>query len=72
MTRRSPLKPTLKYCPRCLKPLQRGSKFGGWLIPQDYYCSSCGYRGTLFLEKNTEAAGGGEKTGIGDTNDTRE
>ena len=38
-------------CPRCLKPLQKGSKLGGWLVPQDYYCTNCGYQGTLYLEK---------------------
>jgi hypothetical protein len=27
------------------------SKLGGWLVPQDYYCSKCGYAGTVFLER---------------------
>jgi transposase-like protein len=53
ITRRSPLTPTVKLCPRCLKPLQKGSKLGGWLVPQDYYCTSCGYKGTVFLEKSS-------------------
>ncbi|MDV3244411.1 MAG: hypothetical protein LYZ66_04455 [Nitrososphaerales archaeon] len=49
--RRSPLKPTLKLCPNCLEPLQKGSKLGGFMVPQDYYCSGCGYSGILYLEK---------------------
>ena len=51
LSRRSPFAPTLKVCPRCLKPLKGGSELGGWLVPQDYYCESCGYRGTVYLEK---------------------
>ena len=51
IVRRSPLAPSLKLCPRCTNPLDRGSKLGGWLVPQDYYCTSCGYTGTIFLEK---------------------
>ena len=54
LTRKSPFTITAKLCPRCLKPLQRGSKFGGWLVPQDYVCPSCGYRGTVFLEKDLD------------------
>ena len=55
LTRLSPLARTQKLCPRCLNPLNRGSKLGGWLIPQDYYCSKCGYTGTVYLEKATES-----------------
>ncbi len=54
LTRKSPFTLTTKLCPRCLKPLQRGTKLGGWLVPQDYICPQCGYRGTLFLEKDIE------------------
>ncbi|HME18370.1 MAG TPA: hypothetical protein VKF15_01385 [Nitrososphaerales archaeon] len=54
LTRKSPFAPTAKLCPRCLKPLQRGSKLGGWLVPQDYVCPNCGYRGTVYLEKDLE------------------
>ena len=52
LARKSPLAASTKLCPKCLQPLRRGGKFGGWLIPQDYYCPRCGYRGTLFLEKS--------------------
>jgi hypothetical protein len=51
VVRKSPLEPVVKLCPKCMEPLQRGSKFGGWLIPQDYYCDKCGYKGVVYLEK---------------------
>ncbi len=51
LKRKSPFILTLKLCPKCLKPMQRGSRLGGWLVPQDYVCPNCGYRGTVFLEK---------------------
>ena len=54
LTRKSPFALTTKLCPRCLKPLQKGSKLGGWLVPQDYICPECGYRGTVYLEKDLE------------------
>lgn len=49
--RKSPLEPTVKLCPKCMEPLQKGSKLGGWLIPQDYFCENCGYKGVVYLEK---------------------
>jgi transposase-like protein len=61
VARRSPLRPTAKLCPRCLEPLQKGSKFGGWLVPQDYFCESCGYEGTVFLEESSGRPAGEEK-----------
>ena len=61
MTRRSAFAPTVKRCPRCLQPLQKGSKLGGWLVPQDYYCEACGYQGTLFLEQEFQADPKGEE-----------
>jgi len=57
VVRKNPMIPTTKLCPRCLKPLQKGSKLGGWLVPQDYYCEACGYQGTLFLEKEEASQG---------------
>ena len=55
LIRRSPLAPATKLCPRCLRPLSGRSKLGGWLIPQDYFCSNCGYTGTAFLESSAES-----------------
>ncbi|HXW38016.1 MAG TPA: hypothetical protein VEJ36_08995 [Nitrososphaerales archaeon] len=52
ITRKNTLLPTKKFCPKCLSELSRGSKLGGWLVTQDYYCEKCGYHGVLFLEKD--------------------
>ncbi len=58
LARRSPFVLATKFCPRCLSPLTPRNELGGWLVPQDYYCTNCGYSGTVFLEKertdNTE------------------
>ena len=63
LARRSPLSTVRKYCPKCLGPVEKGSGLGGWLLPQDYICPACGYRGTVYLEKDREApeSKGGEK-----------
>lgn len=50
LVRRNPSKPVTKLCVNCLTPLSKGSELGGWLLPQDYYCKSCGYRGFVYLE----------------------
>jgi hypothetical protein len=60
LTRKSPFALTLKLCPKCLKPLQRGSRLGGWLVPQDYFCPECGYHGIVFVEKDLKLGAGGE------------
>lgn len=41
---------SLKYCPNCLGRLEAASSLAGWLIPADYECSKCGYRGSVALE----------------------
>jgi len=51
LARRSPFALETKLCPKCLSPLKGSSKLGGWLIPQDYYCTNCGYSGTVFVER---------------------
>jgi hypothetical protein len=50
LVRRNPSKPVIKYCVNCLSPLEKGSELGGWLVPQDYYCKKCGYKGYVYLE----------------------
>jgi len=47
---RRTLKPKVKLCPRCLKKVRPASSLGGWLIPQEYICDSCGYRGPVAIE----------------------
>jgi predicted RNA-binding Zn-ribbon protein involved in translation (DUF1610 family) len=56
ITRKSPLRAVVKLCPKCLHKLNRGSKLGGWLIPQDYICPNCGYRGFVFIERRDEGS----------------
>ncbi len=50
IVRRNPSKPVTKLCVNCLSPLSKGSELGGWLVPQDYYCKKCGYKGYVYLE----------------------
>lgn len=50
LVRRNPSKPVVKLCINCLAPLSKGSELGGWLVPQDYYCKRCGYKGYVYLE----------------------
>jgi predicted RNA-binding Zn-ribbon protein involved in translation (DUF1610 family) len=41
----------LKLCPKCGKPsLRLSSALNGWLIPEEYVCLECGYRGPIILE----------------------
>jgi len=54
LARRSPFAPATKLCPKCLSPLQGGGGIGGWLIPMNYFCSRCGYSGTVFIEREPE------------------
>jgi predicted RNA-binding Zn-ribbon protein involved in translation (DUF1610 family) len=42
---------SIKYCPHCLGRLKIADSIGGWLIPPDYECSNCGYRGSVALEQ---------------------
>lgn len=54
LVRRNPSKPVAKLCPNCLARLTKGSALGGWLVPQDYYCQKCGYKGYAYLEDRRE------------------
>jgi len=63
IVRRSPVARTPKLCPKCLSPVTKGSRLGGWLIPQDYYCEKCGYSGYAYLEPDKEKPTEEEKAG---------
>jgi len=54
LVRRKAFSKVTKLCPGCLSPLKRLSELGGWLVPQDYYCPSCGYRGYVNLEPDPD------------------
>jgi hypothetical protein len=51
VVRRNPTKLVAKFCVNCLSPLEKGSELGGWLVPQDYYCRNCGYKGYVYVEE---------------------
>jgi len=56
LARRSPFVPVAKLCPKCLSPLKEVTKaLAGW-VPMGYYCGSCGYSGSVYLEKDSEGA----------------
>lgn len=55
LARRSPFAPATKLCPKCLSPIRGTGGIGGWLVPMSYYCPKCGYSGTVFVEKESEA-----------------
>jgi len=44
-------KKRLLLCPKCKSPrIKKVGKFSGWLIPEEYYCPNCGYKGPIVLE----------------------
>jgi hypothetical protein len=48
-------KPTQIFCPRCGSPkLRLSSSLDYWLTPQKYFCSECGYIGSVFMELEKE------------------
>lgn len=49
-------KKEIKVCPQCLNPkLQHfHESMGGWLAPQRYVCSDCGYFGYGYLVVDSE------------------
>lgn len=46
----------IKVCPRCLSPKLRRfqESTSGWLAPQRYVCSNCGYFGYGYLILDSE------------------
>ncbi|MDA4115272.1 MAG: hypothetical protein OK442_01800 [Thaumarchaeota archaeon] len=67
IVRRNPSKPVTKFCINCLSPLEKGSELGGWLVPQDYYCKNCGYKGYVYLEDRRS-----EDEGLGEGNEAQQ
>ena len=51
LVRRKVLSRAPRLCVVCLTPLDKLSGLGGWLVPQDYLCPKCGYRGYVYLEE---------------------
>jgi hypothetical protein len=43
--------PTPRLCPKCHSPkIQLSTRFDGWLLPLQYVCQQCGYKGPIILE----------------------
>ena len=48
-------KPTPKYCPKCGSPeLTLSSKYDMWILPEQYICKKCGYKGPIVMELEDE------------------
>ncbi len=44
-----------KLCPRCGSPeLEFSTRFDVWLLPEQYLCRRCGYRGPIVMEIDRE------------------
>lgn len=61
LVRRSTTAVRAKLCPRCLNPLKLEGNLLGYLAPQKYLCTSCGYRGPVFVESDQGIATGDKK-----------
>ena len=48
--RRRNLRGKRKICPKCLSDLHLAGELSGWLLPDEYFCETCGYRGHVALE----------------------
>ncbi len=48
--KRRNLKGKRKICPKCLSDLHLAGELTGWLLPEEYICESCGYRGHVAFE----------------------
>lgn len=40
-----------RYCPICTGKLKHALGLSGWLLPDEFVCPTCGYRGPIGLEK---------------------
>jgi len=49
--RRRSLAGRKKLCPECLSELSIATSVSGWLVPNYYFCSKCGYSGYVALEE---------------------
>lgn len=39
-----------KFCPNCLSPVHPADSLSGWILPEEYSCDKCNYRGHVFIE----------------------
>jgi hypothetical protein len=45
---------TTKLCPNCLNKLDPIDELSGWVTPEEYVCSKCGYVGRVALERSED------------------
>jgi hypothetical protein len=44
----------LKLCPNCLSPVHPADSISGFILPEEYSCDKCHYRGHVFLERQED------------------
>jgi len=45
----------MRLCPRCKKPkLRPAFNVSGWLGPERFECTNCGYTGSFYVEIDSE------------------
>ena len=45
----------IRICPKCKEPkLKSAVNVSGWLAPDMYECTSCGYMGRFYIEVDSE------------------
>ena len=45
----------IQVCPKCMKPtLKPAINVSGWLAPDMFQCTNCGYLGYFFVEIDSE------------------
>ena len=50
----------LTVCPACGSTnIRKVSPFSGWLLPEEFVCDDCGYRGPIVAEVDLEVEGDG-------------
>jgi predicted RNA-binding Zn-ribbon protein involved in translation (DUF1610 family) len=55
-------RPSKKFCPKCGNPnIKLSSSLDVWLLPEQYLCEKCGYRGPIALEVVEEESSEKEK-----------
>ena len=41
-----------KVCPKCTSELDWvNDHFTNWLLPEEFHCKKCGYKGSIYFEK---------------------
>ena len=49
--KRRNLKGKKKFCPKCFSQMRIFGELSGWLLPEEYLCENCGYKGYVAFEQ---------------------